>query len=235
MKYLINYKQELEKEEYKLKIALSNVDILREKVSLDYFSNFKGKYIKYQDNPHDIFLFHIKDVENKKRGKIVFKTGLMVTISKSSILFVDDNSFTVDTYDIDSNCITIMSEEEFTKYYQRKLNGFIEEQKDINIEEIIHSLPESIKNKFNETNKINFVRNGDKSDHEYLRNLGYEVCQSNHCEFYVKGVDFFTPTGYCCGSVTLSLSTEEKQIQGVNKGFYLFCKLYKDGIIKVIE
>lgn len=109
------------------------------------------------------------------------------------------------------------------------------EKKDIQIKEIINSFPEPFKSAVKISGfKFDYVLNEGKSDHKYLENQGYELYMGGDCSYYVKGLPNLNATSYGdWGTIFSSLFKEEKTIDGYYKSFYIFCKMYEEGIIKL--
>lgn len=101
------------------------------------------------------------------------------------------------------------------------------------IKEIIDTFPEPFRTA-TKLERINFdyKLNPAKNDHEYLKRLGYEPFMGRDCSYYIKELINLNPTSYGdWGSVYKN--SEEDIIDGVNKSFYMFCKMYEDGIVKL--
>ena len=102
------------------------------------------------------------------------------------------------------------------------------------IEQIINSFSEPFKSAV-KISRFNFdyELNKGKSDHEYLENQGYEIFMGGDCSCYVKGLPNLNVTSYGdWGTIYSSLFKEEK-IDGYYKSFYVFCKMYEEGIVKL--
>lgn len=72
--------------------------------------------------------------------------------------------------------------------------------------------------------------NSGKSDHDYLSGLGYDLFMGGDCSYYVAGLDNLSATSYGDWG-TVWKNAEEEQVGGVNKSFYIFCRMYNEGIV----
>ena len=101
------------------------------------------------------------------------------------------------------------------------------------IKEIIDTFPEPFRSAAKrERLNFDYKLNPGKNDHEYLKRLGYEPFMGRDCSYYIKELRNLNPTSYGdWGSVYNN--SEEDIIDDVNKSFYMFCKMYEDGIVKL--
>jgi len=102
------------------------------------------------------------------------------------------------------------------------------------VEQIINTFPEPFKSALGVVGfSFDFKLNEGKSDHEYLEKQGYEIYMGGDCSYYIKGLKNLSPTSYGdWGSIYSDLFKEETK-DGFYKSFYVFCKMYEEGIVKL--
>ena len=105
-----------------------------------------------------------------------------------------------------------------------------------NIQEIINRFPEPFKSatKLNSFS-FDYKLNPGKDDHDFLKSQGYELFMGGDSAFYVRGLSNLNATSYGDWGTVYSDNFDEETIQGYCKSFYEFCRMYDEGIIRLLR